>query len=187
MTNYTVAMMIISKISRLVENITSRQEKSGFFWEDRGDRYHCGLDFYAPFKSHVFAIESGQIVSIHPFTSPRMIPYWNDTIALVLEGESGYLYKYAELDSVDVNISDHVKAGDILGRVGRVLKKENIDKTSPVYIQQLIHSNHASMLHFEVYRHRPFVLDSYCGGNLFSESKPENLCDPAAVCLDGKP
>ena len=174
-------MAIHIQTAQIVDNALPRFKENGRFWENRQDRFHCGVDIYAPHKSPVYAIETGRIVSIHPFTSPLILAYWNNTIAVVLEGESGYLYKYAELESAEVDIGDCVQCGDNLGRVGRVLNVNHIDCRAPEYIQQLKENKHPSMLHFEVYKHRPYILDFYSGGNLFSDHKPEHLCDPAIV------
>ena len=168
-----------SKTAPVVDNALPHTEQSGRFWENRKDRFHCGVDIYARLQSTVYAIEAGQIVSVHTFTSPRIISYWNTTLALVLEGINGYLFKYAELDSVTVEIGARVSAGDVIGRVGQVLNEQMIDDFSPGYIRRLKQNGYTSMLHFEVYKQRPFILDAYCGGNLFSENQPENLCDPA--------
>lgn len=37
---------------------------SGSFWENRGDRYHCGVDIYAPPGSKVIAIECGEVIDL---------------------------------------------------------------------------------------------------------------------------
>jgi len=38
--------------------------ESGAFWEERGDRYHCGVDLYTPENTEVLSTEEG-IVSEH--------------------------------------------------------------------------------------------------------------------------
>ncbi len=45
----------------------------GHFWEDRGDRRHCGMDIHAPAGSDVVAVEAGEVVTVAPFTSPQAI------------------------------------------------------------------------------------------------------------------
>ena len=36
----------------------------GSFWEDRGDRFHCGVDIYAPAMSEVHACETGEVIDL---------------------------------------------------------------------------------------------------------------------------
>ncbi|MDZ7723531.1 MAG: M23 family metallopeptidase [candidate division KSB1 bacterium] len=129
------------KKAHIVDNALPHSKENGRFWENRQDRFHCGMDLYAPPSSPVYAMETGRIVSIHPFTSPRILAYWNNTIAVVLEGESGYLYKYAELDSANVSAGARVQRGDMLGKVGSVLNVNQIDGNAPEYIQELKEKN----------------------------------------------
>lgn len=51
----------------------------GSFWENRQDRFHCGIDIYAPAGSDVLSIEDGEVIDIGIFTAPAKVPYWNIT------------------------------------------------------------------------------------------------------------
>jgi murein DD-endopeptidase MepM/ murein hydrolase activator NlpD len=151
---------------------------SGTFWEDRGDRHHCGIDIYAPKGSSVVAVEDGEIIDIGMFTSPDMIPYWNITYYILIMNYSGLICKYAELDNTLLNVSDSVKSCQTIAQVGSVLNPDKITNESPKYIQRLIKNNNQSMLHFELYNGRPKEPHDYIGGNVFSDVKPNHLADP---------
>ena len=74
----------------------------GSFWEDRGNRFHCGVDIYAPKDSEVLSIEEGVILDVDIFTSPKIIPYWNTTYSILIHNKSGFICRYAELGSTIV-------------------------------------------------------------------------------------
>ena len=50
--------------------------ESGSFWENRNDRYHCGVDIYAPKLSEVKSVENGRIINFGKFTSSDIIIFW---------------------------------------------------------------------------------------------------------------
>lgn len=148
----------------------------GSFWEDRGDRRHCGIDIYAPEGSGVLSIEDGTVIGVGRFTSPHEVPYWNRTCYILIQNESGLVCKYAELGDMKVKKGDRVKSGKLIGHVGLVLDADKITAESPEYIQKL---KHPSMLHFELYKSEAVEShDSYLGGNWFVDAKHENLLDP---------
>lgn len=151
---------------------------SGAFWEDRGDRRHCGVDIYAPEGSPVLAVESGDILDVGLFTSPEIAPYWNKTYYILIRHQNGFIGKYAELGAFLVKKGEFVKAGQVIGHVGSVLNSDKIDNRSPLYIQKLKQQGHPSMLHFELYRGRSDGLTYYFGGNILSRSRPDYLVDP---------
>jgi murein DD-endopeptidase MepM/ murein hydrolase activator NlpD len=150
----------------------------GSFWEDRGDRYHCGVDIYAPKGCQVLAVDDGVILDTGVFTSPEIIPYWNTTFYIVMKDSDGLIIKYAELEGILVERGEKITAGQLLGYVGQVLNREAIGISSPGYIQRLKTLSNLSMLHFEMYRTLPSVPDKYIGGNTALRNRPENLLDP---------
>jgi murein DD-endopeptidase MepM/ murein hydrolase activator NlpD len=150
----------------------------GSFWEDRGDRHHCGIDIYAPNNSDVISIEEGKVVDIGIFTSPDKLPYWNTTRYIIIKNKTGFVCKYAELDDVVVSVDESVKAGQLIGHVGLVLNLDKITRNSSPYIQKLKKNANQSMLHFELYQSLPTDTADYIGGNWFGDSKPKNLLDP---------
>jgi hypothetical protein len=150
----------------------------GAFWEDRGDRYHCGVDIYAREGSNVLSIEDGKVLDVGIFTSRDRIPYWNTTSYILIENVSGLLCKYAELGDVMVNVGESVRAGQLIGHVGLVLDSDKIVQSSPLYIQKLKTKGNNSMLHFELFGGILMETTDYLGGNWFGKTKPENLHDP---------
>lgn len=150
----------------------------GSFWEDRQDRRHCGVDLYADPGSKVVSIEEGLVLEVGIFTSPQIIPYWNETSYVLVENEIGLLAKFSELVEVEVRVGDRLSSGQMVGQVGSVLNPENIDDDAPAYIKRLKDAGDSSMLHFELYRSRPRVSERYLGGNWFGHRKPEGLLDP---------
>jgi murein DD-endopeptidase MepM/ murein hydrolase activator NlpD len=151
----------------------------GCFWEDRGDRRHCGMDIHAPAGSDVVAVEAGDVLNVAPFTSPHALPYWNETYYVLIRHESGHFCKYAELGATAVVPGEPVEAGQVIGQVGMVLNDRAIGADAPLYIQKLKEGGLGSMLHFEVYRAMPTQLPYYLGGNLLGGPKPAELLDPA--------
>lgn len=152
--------------------------EAGSFWEDRGDRFHCGIDLYAPENTEVLSIEEGIVSETGLMTSPEILPYWNPTYYVTIKNNSGTFCKYGELAEYTVQKGDHVDSGQLVGYVGMVLNCAKIDESSPPYIRKLKNKN-PSMLHFELWKDKPITSHrNYLGGNWFSEEKPENLVDP---------
>jgi murein DD-endopeptidase MepM/ murein hydrolase activator NlpD len=149
----------------------------GSFWEDRGDRRHCGVDIYAPKGSVVRAVEDGDIAEVGVFTSPDMIRYWNVSYYVLIMHANGLIGKYAEMGDVVVSPGQSVKYGQLIGHVGAVLNSEMVTDQSPPYILRLKENGHPSMLHFELHRGSHVVPESYLGGNVFLQSRPDHLVD----------
>lgn len=150
----------------------------GAFWEERGDRWHCGVDIYAPEGSEVVTISGGTVLEVGEFTSPRLVQYWNVTYYVLVRNRDGTLCRYAELSGVSVDEGDEVSVGDAIGRVGQVLNVDKIDDSAPSYIQALSGSERLSMLHLEVYCELPEPSSKYLGGNWFGARMPEHLLNP---------
>ena len=155
--------------------------EAGSFAEDRRDRRHCGVDLYAPAGSVVVSIDDGLVVEVGPFTSPKIIPYWNETFCVIVENESDLFVKFAELATVKVEPGDRLRAGDAVGLVGSVLNPEKIDGDAPAYIRDLKERGRPSMLHLELYNSRPEPSERYLGGNWFGEGEPKGLLDPTGL------
>lgn len=155
-----------------------REGTAGSFWENRGDRNHCGIDIYAPHGSEVLAVDSGRVLEVGVFSSPENVPYWNITYYILILHHDGLVSKYAELAEALVRRGDEVFAGDTIGRVGSVLDPQRIDESAPLYVRRLKENGHSSMLHFELYQGVPLHAGKYLGGNSFGACRSENVLDP---------
>ena len=87
----------------------------GSFWENGGDRHHCGVDIYAPEGSDMLSVEDGEVIDIDIFTSPDKISYWNTTYHVLLKNKTGFVCKYAELRDILVKRGIVVKAVELRG------------------------------------------------------------------------
>ena len=155
----------------------------GSFWEDRDDRYHCGVDIYAPEGSGVLSIEAGKVIEIGISTSPQLVPYWHETSYVLIKNknEPGHICKYAELGDIKVRVGDSIRAGQLIGHVGLVLDLDKITDNSPFYIREIMKKENGSMLHFELFKSPPIKTNvdlDYLGGNWFCDTKPKSLLDP---------
>jgi len=111
----------------------------GAFSTKRKKHRHEGVDLYCQEGDAVYAIEDGEVVLIEHFTGELAnSPWWNNTQATHIEGESGVIV-YGEIEAAMYPIGYKVKQGDPIGRVKTVLKK---DKGRPI-----------TMLHVELYEH----------------------------------
>lgn len=133
----------------------------GCFGSVRKHDVHTGVDLYAPEGSPVLAVEDGVVVAIEKFTGPSAgSPWWNDTMAVLIEGETGVVC-YGEIKlATGIREASRVSRGDVVGYVLTVLSK---DKGRP-----------RSMLHIELYdmgvRASPIWL--------LDEERPRGLRDP---------
>jgi murein DD-endopeptidase MepM/ murein hydrolase activator NlpD len=124
---------------------------------------HTGIDLYCELNEEVIACEDGEVVKIENFTGENANPpssWWNETQAVLIEGKLSVLV-YGEIKPIEgLKVGDFVKAGQVIGNVQTVLKK---DKGKPM-----------TMLHFEMYQKgaRETVV-----WNL-GEERPETLLNP---------
>lgn len=110
----------------------------GAFGVQRKHHFHEGVDLYCDEGTSVHAVEEGTVVAIIPFTGPKAgFDWWEDTEAVLVEGRSGVVV-YGEIAPA-VAEKQKVNAGDIVGHVKTVLKK---DKGRPM-----------GMLHLELHDH----------------------------------
>lgn len=151
----------------------------GSFWEDRGDRRHCGVDIYALAGADVVSVEDGIVVETGLFTEPSGVPYWNTTHYALVEISDGLLLRYAELDDIIVSVGDAVSSGQKIGHIGTVLNTEAIGPDAPDYIRCLKSCGNTSMLHFELLRVPIPITKDYRGGNWFGRTMPQGLMDPS--------
>ena len=140
------------------------------FGVQRKMHIHEGIDLYCPEGSHVNAIEDGIVVYNEPFTGPSVdSPWWNETYCVMIEGKSGVI-NYGEIaNNSNLSVGDTVFAGQCVGSVKTVLKK---DKGMPM-----------SMLHLERYTigtKKP--IKEWSNGM----AQPENLLNPTTMLFNAR-
>ncbi len=153
--------------------------QNGSFWEDRGDRRHCGIDIYAPDGAEVVAIDSGKVIDHGVFTSPDMHPYWNKTYYIIIKTSQNVLFKYAELKDVFVHVGEYVENGQPLGTVGTVIVEKDVTYKDPYYVREMAEKGTLCMLHLELYKAPVTAVHPYLAGSFFGEHLPESLIDPS--------
>lgn len=97
-------------------------DRLGSFGCKRSHDVHTGIDLYCEVGTEVIAMEDGRVISIEGFTGPHAddpSPWWNDTKAVLVQGESGVVV-YGEISSL-VEVGQPVHRGDTLGTVLCVL------------------------------------------------------------------
>lgn len=135
----------------------------GAFGARRKHHTHEGVDLYAPEGTPVFAVEAGVVTAVKPFTGPHAgLPWWEDTWAVWVEGDSGVVL-YGEITPTVV-VGKHVGAGECVGQVMRVLRK---DKGRPT-----------SMLHLELHQAGSVAAPEWLG-----LERPATLRDPTSLLL----
>lgn len=134
----------------------------GAFGSVRKFDVHKGIDLYAKDGEEVFAVEDGIVTNIRPFTGEKCeSPWWNNTDALSISGWSGnVVYGEIEIDS-SMKLGKEVKAGEKIGVIRTVLKK---DKGRPM-----------SMLHLAVHKHG--IQTNGCWE--IGDTQPVGLIDPS--------
>ncbi len=155
-----------------------RNGSPGSFWEDRNDRFHCGVDLYAPSSSPVVAIDGGRILDIGKFTDENENTYWNNTFYIIVKSSEGIIYKYAELVYSEVKLGQVIIPGQILGNVGNAINTEKVTSKDPFYIRELVYKNQPSMLHLEIYKAPIMEVKPYSAGNFLGNYRPSSLLDP---------
>lgn len=136
----------------------------GLFGAVRKNDIHTGVDFYCSEGEYVACLNDGIVVDVFQFTGADAgSPWWNDTQAIVVECE-GLTFVYGEVVGL-VSIGDHVKFGQIVGRVVPVLKQDK--GVTPT-----------SMLHLEVWRSEGYQ-KNYTWK--LDTPKPDGLLNPLNV------
>ena len=150
-----------------VEKSIPGKNTQGYFGAVRKFDVHTGIDIYCESGASVIAVEDGVVKRVESFTGANAdSPWWNDTDAVWIEGNSGVVV-YGELE-VCVEIGQNVSAGDNIGRVKTVLLK---DKGLPI-----------TMLHIELYS--PNMTETVWW--LSGHSKPDTLLDPTEMLKTSK-
>lgn len=138
----------------------------GSFGFKRKHHTHEGVDLYCPENTPVAAVEFSVVVGLVPFTGAHATPpspWWQNTWALLLEGETGVVV-YGEIKpQYDYWIGDRVQPGEIIGHVIPVLIE---DKGRPM-----------SMLHLELHKHGTTEAVDW------AHERPSSLLDPTEHLL----
>jgi hypothetical protein len=145
------------------------EQHVGAFGVQRKKHIHNGIDLYCEPLEAVYSVERGTVVDYRQWTGEAASsPWWNDTWAILVEGESSVV-AYGEIYPVEVDIiGDKVEAGELIGFVKTVLKK---DKGRPM-----------TMLHLQCYKHGHLC----AGGWKTNDPKPDTLIDPTNFLLEAE-
>lgn len=113
-------------------------ESQNCFAAKRKHDYHTGVDLFCEENDEVYSMYDGIVTNVIEFTGYSESPWWNDTLAvMVYHPEIQKTFLYGEI-LTKIKVGRTVKAGQEIGRVKTVLKK---DKGKPM-----------TMLHMECYK-----------------------------------
>lgn len=127
---------------------------------------HTGVDLYCNHGDDVYSVEDGVVIGIIPFTGiTANSPWWNDTKAILIKGNSGIVV-YGEVEPI-VKEGNAICRGEKIGKVCQVLKKDK-NKTP------------LAMLHIELYKEE--IIDTVIWE--LNTNKPINLLDPTLYLLE---
>lgn len=115
-------------------------EHPGAFGAKRRHDVHTGVDLYALDGEPVWAMASGEVVAVIPFTGAlAKCPWWLDTDAIVIEDQSG-IWLYGEVRaSTWVKVGATVLEGEVIGRVKRVLRNDKGRPTAMLHMERYVH------------------------------------------------
>lgn len=138
----------------------------GAFAHERANHTHEGVDLYGQEGDVVVAMFDGVVVFNGPFTGEEAgSGWWLSTSAIAIEGAPGVLF-HGEINALPLPIGARVSAGDPLGTISRVLRK---DKGRPLH-----------MLHLEFYEHGIYEsIGIWAAG----AARPQGLLDPTELIL----
>ncbi len=155
-----------------------KKGERGSFWENRGDRFHAGIDIFAPAGSDVLAIQNGKVIDIGIFTSEKLAAYLNKSYYITVKSPQNLNIKYAEVSEITVRIGDFVNAGQKIAIVSTALNKKNLSHSTPHYLRDMIEKGMFSMLHLESYIAPIAEVRPYQFGNYLGKTKPYSVVDP---------
>jgi murein DD-endopeptidase MepM/ murein hydrolase activator NlpD len=155
-----------------------KEGERGSFWENRGDRFHAGIDIFAPPGSDVLAIQNGKVIDIGVFTSSELTKYLNKSFYITVKSPQNLNIKYAEVDNITVRIGDFVNAGQKIAQVTEVLNEKFLSHSTPHYLRDMIEKGMVSMLHLESYIAPIAEVRPYQFGNYLGKTKPYSVIDP---------
>lgn len=141
----------------------------GAYGVKRKHHTHEGVDLYCAEGTDVQVVEDGVIVAIFHFTGTLAeppSPWWRNTMAMLVEGESGVVVYGEVAPHLGRLVGDKVRRGEKLAQVMQVLTYHN---GFPV-----------SMLHLEL--HEPGTKYAWD----WIDEKPPSLRDPTPFLLESR-
>lgn len=95
---------------------------------------HTGVDLFCEEFTNVYSMEDGVVLNDFQFTGEAVgSPWWNDTFGLLIRGS--YTLLYGEIIP-KVSTGDPVVAGQIIGWVRTVLKKDKGLPMTMLYMER---------------------------------------------------
>lgn len=142
-----------------------KSTEPGSFGFVRHHFIHPGVDLYCNDGEPVYAIEDGIIANYGPFTGiGKNTPWWEDTDYICIKGDSGKLLYGSIVINKKLLSQTHVKEGDLLGHVKRVIK---VDRGRPT-----------TMLHMELYNNKYSGTGEFWN---FGQPRPYGLEDATVI------
>jgi murein DD-endopeptidase MepM/ murein hydrolase activator NlpD len=172
-------------------------DEPGRFGSVRSADIHTGVDLYCELGTEVVAIEDGEVVLVEGFTGPNAddpSPWWNDTSAILVEGDSGVIV-YGEVTSL-VSEGDRVKAGQVIARVDTPVLKSFKGRPMVMLHIELMKQGSRETLWWRLGEKKddslldpePLLLDIVPKVGIFnlSDYDGNSFCDPTAKRKDSK-
>lgn len=119
----------------------------GQFGTPRKHDIHTGIDLYCPLGTRVVAVEAGMVVGVENFTGPAAgSPWWNDTQALLVEGQSGVVVYGEMAPEPELTPGVHVEAGQHIGTVTTsVLKTDKGRPMTMLHVELMAPGTHETL------------------------------------------
>jgi murein DD-endopeptidase MepM/ murein hydrolase activator NlpD len=112
----------------------------GAFGVQRTHHTHEGVDLYVPVATPIVTVEPGTVVGVVPFTGPRAnMPWWLDTWAVLVEGETGVVI-YGEI-APHVKVGQQLAVNELVGVVLRVLRNNKGRPVSMLHLELRLHGS----------------------------------------------
>lgn len=104
---------------KIIKIIRQQSEQDLFDFRYKGISYHQkghkGVDIAAPAGTPIKSSISGEVIGVFDNDTQGYRGYGN---SVLVKGKDDMYYFYAHMSSVNVQIGDKVKSGDVLGGVG---------------------------------------------------------------------
>lgn len=151
----------------------------GAFGAKRKHDVHAGVDLYTKEHAIVRAVEDGKFIGTYAFTGASVgSPWWNETKAMVVKGNSGYIIygEVQELFKGSLGYGDQIKKGQMIGKVIPVLPEYKKRDDIPCHSNYMLHLE--VMSEFDKHGQEPF---SYWE---LDKEKPNTTIDPTRRLIE---